>query len=84
MCKIKFSINSNYINELKVDVVPLNVCGVLFVSPYMYMRDTILMRRENQYRMVKDGNSIINARKRKSKISPISAKQAKKLISLSY
>jgi hypothetical protein len=48
-CKIKFAISANYIDEVEVDVVPLDVCGVVFGSPYMYMRDAIFMRRENQY-----------------------------------
>jgi hypothetical protein len=42
------------------------------------------MRRENQYPLLKDGKSfIINAHKGKSKISLVSANQAKKLISSS-
>lgn len=50
----------------------------------MYMRDAIFMRRVNQYRFIKDGKSfIINAHKGKSKISLVSANQAKKLISSS-
>jgi hypothetical protein len=69
---------------VEVDVVPLDVCGVVFGSPYMYMRDVIFMRRENQYHLIKDGKSfIINAHKGKSKISLVSANQAKKLISSS-
>jgi hypothetical protein len=43
-CKIKFSINENYINEEEVDVVPFDVCGVVFRNPYMYIRDVIFMR----------------------------------------
>jgi hypothetical protein len=74
----------NYIDEVEVDVVPLDVCGVVFGSPYMYMRDVIFMRRENQYHLIKDGKSfIINVHKGKSKISLVSANQAKKLISSS-
>jgi hypothetical protein len=46
-CNIKFPISENYINEVKVDVVPLDVCGVVFVRPYMYMRDAIFLRSEN-------------------------------------
>ena len=50
----------------------------------MYMRDAIFMRRANQYRLIKDGKSyIIDAHKGKSKISLVSANQAKKLISSS-
>jgi hypothetical protein len=81
-CKIKFVISANYINEVEVDVVSLDVCGVVFGIPYMYMRDAIFTRRENQYCLIKDEKYfIINAHKGKSKISLVSANQAKKLIS---
>jgi hypothetical protein len=71
---MKFSISVDYIDEVEVDVVPLDVCGVVFGSPYMYKRDEIFMMRENQYHMTKDGKSfIINAHKIKSNIYMISA-----------
>jgi hypothetical protein len=69
---------------VELDVVPLYICGVVFGSPYMYMRDAIFMRRANLYHLIKDGKSfIINAHKGKSNISLVSANQAKKLISSS-
>jgi hypothetical protein len=46
-CKIKFSTSAYYINGVDVDVVPLDVCGVVFGSPYMYMMDAIFIGREN-------------------------------------
>ena len=65
-------------------VLPLDVCGVMFGSPYMYMCDSIFTRRSNQYQLVKDGKSfIINVNKGKSEISLISANQANKLINSS-
>lgn len=83
-CKIRFVISVDFINEVDLDVVPLDVCGVMFGSPYMYMHDAIFKRRANQYQLIKDGKSfIINAHKVKSKFSLISANQAKKLISSS-
>jgi hypothetical protein len=64
-----------YIDEAKVDVVPLNVCGVVFEMSYMYMMVVIFMRREKYYRLIKGRKSfIINAHKIKSKISLISAR----------
>ena len=53
--EIKYSLSANYIDEVEVDVVPLDVCGVVFGSPYMYMRDAIFLIRENQYCLIKDG-----------------------------
>ena len=79
-----FSISAEYVDEVEVDIVHLEVCGVVFGSPYMYMRDAIFMRRANQYRLIKDGKSfIINVHKGKLKISLVSANQVKKPISSS-
>jgi hypothetical protein len=81
VCKNTFSITTNNIVEVEIDVVPLDVCGVVFGSPYMYMRDSIFTRRENQHYLIKDGNYLIkNSHKGKSKISLVSATQANKLI----
>jgi hypothetical protein len=67
-----------------LEVVPLDVCGVVFGSPYMYMRDTIFMQTSNRYRIIKDGKSyIIKVHKGKSNISLVSSNQAKKLITSS-
>jgi hypothetical protein len=44
-CKIKSDISAYFIDEVEVDVLPLDVCGLVFGRPYMYMRDAILMRK---------------------------------------
>ena len=36
-CKIKISICVDYIDEVEVDVVPLDVCGVVFGIHYMHI-----------------------------------------------
>jgi hypothetical protein len=83
-CKIKFAISVDFIDEVELDVVLIDVCLLVFRSPYMYMRDAIFMQRTNQYRLIKNGKSyIINVHKGKSKISLVSVNQAKKLISSS-
>jgi hypothetical protein len=56
-CKIKFAVSADFIDEVELDVVPLDICGVVFGSPYMYMRNAIFMGRANQYRLIKDGNT---------------------------
>jgi hypothetical protein len=67
-----------------LDVVPIDVHGVVFGIPYMYMRDPIIMWRSNKYRFIKDGKSyIINTHKCESNVSLVSDNQAKKLISSS-
>jgi len=42
-CKIRFVISVDFINEVELVVVPFDVCGVMFGSCYMYMRDEIFM-----------------------------------------
>jgi uncharacterized pyridoxamine 5'-phosphate oxidase family protein len=83
-CEIKFFLSANFIDEVELDVVPLDMCSVVFGNPYMYMRDEIFMRRKNLYYLIENGKSyIINTHKGKSKISLVSANHTKKLISSS-
>jgi hypothetical protein len=79
-CKIKFSTSVDFIDEVELDAVPLDMCGVVFGIPYMYMMDVIFIQRDNQYFLIKDGKShIINTQKGKSNISLVSANKDKKL-----
>jgi len=43
---MKFLASVDFIDEVELDVATLHVRGVVFESPYMYMRDAIFMRRE--------------------------------------
>jgi hypothetical protein len=62
-------------------VVPLDICGAILGSPYVYVRDTIFRRRENPYRLVKDGKSYaINAHKDKAKLYLISSHQERRIM----
>jgi hypothetical protein len=71
-------------DEVEANVVPFDVCVVMFGSPYMYMRYDTFMRRANQYCLIKDGNSfIINAHKDKTEIYLVGANQAKRLFNSS-
>jgi hypothetical protein len=37
-CRIIFAIASKLIDEMDLDVVPLDICGILLGSPYIYDR----------------------------------------------
>jgi hypothetical protein len=54
-CVLKFVINSQFIDEVELDVVPLDMCGIVLGSPYMYDRKAILYHEDNKYRLTKDG-----------------------------
>jgi hypothetical protein len=45
-CKIKFSISANYVDEVECEVAPLDACGVMLGSPYLWDRDATFYRRE--------------------------------------
>jgi hypothetical protein len=61
-------------DEVVVDIVPMDVCGVILGSSYLYVRDVIFRRRSNKYQLVEDENHFtINARKHKNKLSLIIA-----------
>jgi len=58
-CKIKFAITSNYVDEVELDIVPLDICGIVLGSPYLYDRKAIFYREENKYCFKKDGKEYI-------------------------
>ena len=73
-CWFKFAITSNYIDEVELDVILLDICGIILVSPYLYDRDAIFYRKEHVYHLNKDGiKYIIRAHKIKDHLNLINA-----------
>jgi hypothetical protein len=35
-CELKFAITSKFVDEVEFDVVPLDICGIVLCSPYLY------------------------------------------------
>jgi hypothetical protein len=69
-----FSINQNLDDEVDAYVLPLDICGIILGSLYLYMRDVSFRRRANQYRKFKDEKYYtINAHKDKANLSLINA-----------
>ena len=54
-CRLKFAIIANFVDEVDLDVIPLDICGVVLGSPYLYDRDSIFYIKEHKYHLVKDG-----------------------------
>jgi hypothetical protein len=55
-CTLKFAISSKFVDEVMCDVVPLNECGMVLGSPYLYDLKAIFYREQNQYHLIKEGN----------------------------
>lgn len=45
-CKLKFAITANFIDEVDLDVVPLDISSIFFGSSYSYDKKTIFYRHE--------------------------------------
>ena len=58
-CKLRFPITSSFIGEVKLDVVPLDICGMVLGSPYLYDMKAIFYREKNKYHLFKDGIEFI-------------------------
>ena len=52
--KLRFAITSKFIDEVEFDVVPLDICGIVLGSPYLYDRKAIFYRENNKYHLFKD------------------------------
>jgi hypothetical protein len=52
-CRIEFAITSKFIDEVDLDVVPLDICGIVLGSPYIYDRKTIFFHHENKFHLTK-------------------------------
>ena len=58
-CRIIFSIASKLIDEVDLDVLPLDICGIVLGSPYLYDRKAVFFRHENKYHLTKGGMEYI-------------------------
>jgi hypothetical protein len=75
-CRIRFSIASKLIDEVDLDVVPLDICGIVLGIPYLYDRNAIFFRNENKYHLTKDGvEYIVRAHSMKVNTTLVSAGQ---------
>ena len=50
-----FSFGSAFVDEVELDIIPLDICGIVLGSPYLYDRKAIFYRAENMYLLVENG-----------------------------
>jgi hypothetical protein len=58
-CTLRFVISSKFVDGVTCDVLPLNECGMVLGSPYLYDRKIIFYREHNQYHLTKEGNEYV-------------------------
>jgi len=44
-----FAITANFIDEVDLDVVPLDISGIILGSPYLYDKRLVFYRHEKKY-----------------------------------
>jgi hypothetical protein len=80
-CRVIFSIASKLIDEVDLDFVPLDICGMVLGSPYLYDRKAIFFRHDNKYHLTKEGvEYIVRAHNMRVNKTLVSAGQMKRLI----
>jgi hypothetical protein len=83
-CKLRFSITANFIDEVELDVIPLDICGIVLGSPYLYDRRAIFHHHENKYHLFKNGvEYIVREHNKKLNLSLVNARQMKRLVNAS-
>ena len=65
-CLFKFVITEKFIDEVELYVVPLDISGIIFGSPYYYDRKAVFYRRENKYMLLKNGVEYVVGAHRKT------------------
>jgi hypothetical protein len=83
-CKLRFSITANFVDEVELDVILLDICGIVLGSPYLYDRKAIFHHHENTYCLFKDGvEYIVRSHTKNMNLSLINAGQMKRLVNAS-
>ena len=83
-CKLKFAITSKFVDEVEFDVVPLDICGIVLGSPYLYDRKAIFYREHNKYHLFKNGiEYIIRAHRMKNGGSIVNTGHLKMIVNAS-
>jgi hypothetical protein len=61
--------------------VPLEICGIVLGSPYLYDRKTIFYREQNQYHLFKEGiEYIVHSHSIKNNRSFVTTGQLKRVV----
>jgi hypothetical protein len=82
-CRVRFAITSKLIDEVDLDVVSLDICGIVLGSPYIYDRKVVFFRHENKYHLTKgEVEYIVRAHNMRVNTTLVSAGQLQRLINI--
>ena len=80
-CKLRSAFGSTFVDEVELDIVPLDICGIVLGSPYLYDRKAIFYGAKNKYQLTEDGiEYIVRAHQLKDNYSLINSGQMKRIV----
>jgi hypothetical protein len=80
-CKLRFSITTNFIDEVEPNGIPLDICGIVLGSPYLYDRIAIFHRHDNKYHLFKNGvEYIVRAHTKKLDLSLVNVGEMNRFV----
>jgi hypothetical protein len=80
-CRVIFSISSKLIDEVDLDVVQLDICGIVLGSPYLYDRKIVFFHHEKKYHLTNGRvEYIVRAQSMRVNTTLVSAGKIKRLI----
>ena len=80
-CRLRFSINSHFIDEVNLYVIPLDICGMVLGSPYLFDRKVIFLGEHKMSHLFKNEiKYIVRAHKMKNDLTMVSIGQMKMLV----
>jgi hypothetical protein len=80
-CRVRFAIASKLNDEVDLDVVPFDICGIVLGSPYLYDIKAVFFRHEKKYHLTKGGvEYIVRAHNMRVNTTLVSAGEMKRLI----
>ena len=83
-CRLTFSITYGFVHEVDLDVVWLDIYGIVLGSPYLYDRKATFYGEDNKYHLTKYGiEYIVRAHRMKTNVSLVSTNQMKRLVNAS-
>jgi hypothetical protein len=83
-CVLKFAITDKFMDEVELDVVPLEICGIVLGSPYLYDQKAVFYREQNKYHLFKNGvEYIVCAHRMKTNLALVTTSQMKMIVNAS-
>lgn len=83
-CIPEFSITAEFLDQVELDVVLIDICVIILGSSYIYDRREIFHRHENKYHLFKNGIEYISrAHSKKLILSFVNVGKMKKIVNAS-